>query len=384
MRLIIRRRTRLACDALALAILLRRAPDLAAQGAQDSVPRREPWSQATDADSARLFYKGLGFGSDAYNTPLTVLLNKGYDVFQLRSSPRNIWSFPYGTAWQHGIADVARGPGGIIRDFGGWGRFARFEMYPSSLNTNEWNWLVNYTEHFIGGGVTMRMLHEWYREHGVPLPRVMAILTTFTASMLNEITEQQKYAIPMAGTVADLLIFDVAAVSLFHWKQPATFLARTLQLADWSSQAAFTYPNQQLQNNGQYLTLKVPVGLGRTRLFIRGGMGIQFGVSRKLDDSHHLSVGLGGDTQARSVDDSGLESVGFAAGTGIYFDRNNSLLWSVTSSPAENVLAVNVYPGTLGVPMRNLGLWGVVTRHHELRLGVVHRKVLGLGAGYGR
>ena len=158
----------------------------------------------------------------------------------------------------------------------------------------------------------------------------------------------------------------------------------TLQIADWSSQATFTYPNRQLQNNGQYLTMKVPIGLARTRLFLRGGMGVQLGLSRKLDDERHLSVGAGGVTRLRMIDRRGHEVVRFAPTVGVYYDRNNSLLWSVTTSPAENLASVNVYPGVLSGRLGSFGLWGVLTRDNELRFGLVQRRALGLGVGYGR
>src|SRR5204863_7671020 len=118
-----------------------------------------------------------------------------------------------------------------------------------------------------------------------------------------------------AGGVADLDIFDVAAVVLFHWKQPAYFLSHTLQAADWSNQASLTFPNKQLQNNGQYFSLKIPGGLERTRPLVRGGMGAQSGISRRLaDGEHHASVGLGGDTSVRDIDASGHETVQFGLG----------------------------------------------------------------------
>ena len=348
--------------------------------------KRTPWNNPTASDSTRLFYKGYDYGSDAYFSPFTVLLSKGYDIYQLRDSPRDFWSFPYASAWDHGIRDAVRYVGPAVKKYGGWGRFAGLEIYPSSWHTYDWNWVVNYTEHLLGGGVTMRGLDEWYRQRGYPLPRLWAMTTTYAASILNEMTEQPNGLgqAATAGTVADLLIFDVGAITLFHWKQPSEFLSRTLQVADWSTLAAFTYPNKQLQNNGQYITMKVPIGLERTRIFIRGGMGMQFGLSRKLDEEHHLSVGGGGVTNLRFIDATGHEVVRFVPGAGVYYDRNNSLLWSVTSSPAENALSANVYPGVVPGIARNLGFWAVYTRDNQLRIGVVHRKALGLGLGYGR
>lgn len=345
------------------------------------------WSSPSPQDSSRLLYKGYGYGSDEYFSPVTVLLNKGYDIFQLRHSRRDFFAFPYRATWGPGIRNVWKYPNAAVQRFGGWRRFTRVELLPLSFRIDDMNWFVNYTEHLTGGGLTMRMLDEWYRAHGVRWPRAMAMLTTYGASVLNEVSEQPGVLAPSPGAVADLMFFDLAAVLLFHWDQPTRFLARTLQIADWSNQASLTFPNRQLQNNGQYFSLKIPIGLDRTRLFVRGGMGAQVGFSWALhdgDDRRHLSLSFGGDTEVREIDARGHETVGFAPGAGVYYDRNNSLLWSLTSSPAENVLSLNVYPGVLRGPLRGAGAWAVYTRRNELRVGLVHRAALGVGVGYGR
>ena len=315
-----------------------------------------------------------------------MLLNKGFDIIQLRNADRNIWHINYDRVWTLGAREVFKNPDRDVERFGGWERMVRVELLPLSWSINELNWLVNYTEHLVGGGMSMRTLDEWYRARRVPLPRIMAMLTTYGASILNEMAEVPDASVPGAlgaPGVADLLFFDLGAVLLFHWDQPTRFLAKTLQMSDWSTQAAFTFPNNELQNNGQYFSLKVPIGKERTRVFVRGGLGAQFGLSHKLDDEHHFSWGIGGDTQVRDIAPDGHETVRFAPAAGIYYDRNNSLLWSVSSSPVENLLAVNVYPGVLR-RMRGTGLWAVYTRHNEVRLGFVHRGTLGLGVGYGR
>lgn len=358
------------------------APALAQSA--DSARARAPWSNPEAGDSTTMFYKGLGYGSDAYNSPLSVLVNKGYDIFQLRRHPRNIVTFPYRNAWNHSIRGVIQYPGSAVQRFGGWGRFARLELLPITIKPSEMNWVANYSEHLLFGGFSMRMLDEWYRAHDVPWPRAMAMVTTYASSMLNEMAEHPYATEPGAAGVADLLIFDVAAILLFHWDQPTRFFARTLELADWSNQASLTYPNEQLQNNGQYFTMKVPIGLDRTRLFMRWGMGAQLGVSRKLDAEHHVSAAIGGDTKVRHIDEFGHETVGFALGGGVFYDRNNSLLWSLTSSPMENLVTLNVYPGVLPGVVKPVGVWAVFTRHRELRFGLVAPRALSFGVGYGR
>jgi hypothetical protein len=338
---------------------------------------------SADSTRKRLLYKGLGYGSDAYVSPATVILNKGFDVFQLQSSSRDIWHFPYRASFDHAVVRAFTQAGPTVRTFGGWWRLTRVELLPLGLEFEEMNWLANYTEHLIGGGLTMRMLDEWYRAHHVPMPRLMAVATTYAASALNEMTEQPNSG-PTAGGIADLVIFDVAGVALFHWDQPTRFLVERWHAADWSSQASFTFPNKELQNNGQYMTLKIPVGLGRTRFFVRGGLGAQLGATRALSGGHSVSLGLGGDTEVRNVDSTGHETIEFVPSAGVYYDRNNSLLWSATLSYLENQVTMNVYPAVIPKVPRDLGLWAVYTRHHQLRFGITHRRALGLGVGYGR
>lgn len=353
-----------------------------AQGDSSSRRGTESWSRPV-GDTTALLYRGLGYGSDAYVSPFTVVLNKGFDIFQLRHHPRDLFGFPYANSWKHSIVEAFTRPGPAIEVFG-WKRFIRIELLPLGWSVEEGNWFANYAEHLIAGGLTMRMLDEWNRAHGVPFPRATAMLTTYVASIFNEITETRNVGRLTAGGFADIAVFDVAAITLFHWDQPTRFFARTLQAADWSNQASITFPNRQLQNNGQYFSLKIPVGLRRTRLFVRGGMGAQFGISRKIGDANHLSIGLGGDTEVREIDATGHETVEFAPSAGVYYDRDNSLLWSVISSPAENLLAVNVFPGVLQGPLREAGIWAVYTRRNEFRVGLVHKRALGLGVGYGR
>jgi hypothetical protein len=347
-------------------------------------PTRELWSRPTAGDTSAFFYRGLGYGTDAYTTPATVLLNKGLAIFQLRRHPRSLWTIPYRRGWRVGVAGVFTHPGAAVERFGGWERMLRSELLPGTIKFEDLNWVPNYALHLFGGGFTMRHMDEWFRAHDVAYPRLMAVLTTYGASVLNELVEHPDFHETTAGGVADLLFFDTAAMLLFHWDQPTRFFARTLQFMDWSNQASLTLPNKQVQNNGQYQIIKIPVGFDRTRLFIRGGIGFQVGATRKLDDEHFLTLAIGGDTQRRDVDASGHETIEFALGGGVYYDRNNSLLWSVTSSPMENVLTINVYPGVAPRVPKEMGLWAVYTRHNEFRFGIVHSATLNVGLGYGR
>lgn len=338
-----------------------------------------------ERDTTRLLYHHYGYGSDAAFGPMAVLLNKGYEILQVRQANRRVFTLDYGRMWQGGVVQPLRYPASVIQRFGGWGRFARVELLPLSFRRDEMNWTVNYSEHLIAGGLTMRMLDEYYRVHGVPLPRLTAALTTYAASAMNEMQELPNEAIGgIAGTVADLLFFDTGALLLFQFDWPARVLTRTLRAADWSPMGALTFPDGEVVNNGIYYVVKPPLGLKRTRLFARIGLGGQVGLSRALDDAHSLSIGLGSDTQQRFVDKAtGHETVEFAPSAGIFYDRHDSLLWSVVTSPGENVLSVNVYPGVLTGRARPLGVWANYTRSGRLSLGVLHGRALGMGMGLG-
>jgi hypothetical protein len=53
------------------------------------------------------------------------------------------------------------------------------------------------------------------------------------------------------------------------------------------------------------------------------------------------------------------------------------------SERRESMVAVNVYPGVLPGVGRDLGMWATVARDRTFRLGLAHRRALGLGAGLG-
>ena len=117
---------------------------------------------------------------------------------------------------------------------------------------------------------------------------------------------------------------------------------------------------------------------------MRFGLGVQFGLTQKLDAEHSFSAALGLDTQGRVVDEAtGAESITMIYGGGLYYDRNNSLLASLTLSAAQNRVALNLYPGLFPGPLEDIGLW-MVFPESGIRFGLASRHLLGVGLGYGR
>ena len=154
-----------------------------------------------------------------------MLLNKGFDHFQATNVRRDIWTFPYDRAFRNGVFDAMTHPGRAIAFYPGWDRWLRTEVLPLTFTHQDARWFVNYTEHLIAGGLTYRMLGEWFFVRDVPLPRVWAALVTFAASMTNEAIEHpatRKRRKRLAGELRDPLLAErvIAARPMDLTQQP--------------------------------------------------------------------------------------------------------------------------------------------------------------------
>lgn len=323
------------------------------------------------------------YGSQAYFSPATVLLNKGFDRFQAINSPRRLFDQPYGSAFRIGVWQALANPRAAIEDAPGYRQWLRTEILPLTFSSGEARWLVNYSEHLVAGGLTYRTLEEWYRLRKLPVPKLWAAATTLAASATNEAMENPVVQAPAASSVADLYFFDIPAVLLFNWNPLVRFFSGTLQAADWSNMATLTLSNDELRNVGQYTIYKIPLPRTRTRMFVRTGMGLQGGITRPVAREYAVTVALGADTKVHYVDPATrIETISMVIGGGVYVDRNNSLLASVNVSPNVHRLSMQIYPGVWPGRWRDVGAW--IARDYQGRTtgGVVHRRALGLGLGW--
>lgn len=334
-------------------------------------------------DTVPLLYTGVSYGTQANFSPISVILNKGFDHFQANGSNRNLREFDFDAVRRISLDALVR-PRRAIERYPGWSKWMRTEILPLSFTTEGARWAVNYSEHFVAGGLTYRQLGQWFDAHGYPVPRLWAGLTTFGASMLNEAAEYQHSPRPASSNVADLLVFDLGGILVFNWDWPVRFFAGTLQASDWSLQSSITFPNGELQNNGQYYIVKLPLPRTRTRVFTRFGMGLQGGLTREFA-GHGVSAALGFDTEERHVDPvTGDETIETFFSGGVYVDRNNSLLASLTAGPTRNRIVLNIYPGVLPGFARDFGLWSIYTNERRILAGLTHRRLPGIGAGHAR
>lgn len=353
-----------------------------AQGVAQTPPTEPP-------DSALFFVKGRGYGTDAYAGPFDVILNKGLAVAQWRGKSKDIFDYPYG--W-HAVWKSVTDPGPAVEHAGGWGEVLRLHFVPfSEREISEAQWVPNYFGHVFEGGLAYRRLLEWNRVHDVPLPTLTAVVVTQFAVALNE-----AYETPIddpfvqengtAGAFLDFAVFDPLGMLLMHQDGVARFVAEKLGAVLWPRQASIVFPGALLQNNGETFVVRPPLWIAdRYRFFVRGGIGIEGGISMRRDDGLEISVGGGLESYQRDLDpERHVESAGLGLSAGMWIDRGGALLFSASwTKRTDRRFAIDVFPGVLSVAGTTFGAWFLLDGEHRPYFGFTGRRTLGVGLGIG-
>jgi len=321
---------------------------------------------------SQYYYTGKTYGSEAMFNPINVILNNGYDIIQLGNKPRTIFDFPYSHATKNVWNSITH-PIKAISEYGV-NKFITNELLPLKLSINGAQWWPNYNVHLIGGGMTYRMLIDWYEYHNYPQPKLLSIATVGVFHFLNEVAENGYYDHYNGDAVADLLFFDIAGVLLFNSDKVAKFFSEELNLSDWSLQPSFRINDKTLQNNGQYFTIKWQPSISNNwQLFYTFGMDGLLGLSYKIDTERTISMG-GGFIGRELVDideDKNIKTVKLAWSTGIFYDKNNSLLASLKISDHIDYQAViNIYPGIIKIGNFSPGLWTAIDKNGKYMIGI--------------
>lgn len=295
------------------------------------------------------FYNPVPYGSESLYNPLTMVVNGGYDPFQMLDREPT-WSNMY---WNKAATNVWRcitAPAPIINKFG-WKRFISTELIPTNLKIEEGQYAPNYALHLIGGGMEYRKISEWYDYHNVPAPFLCGAVTCMAFEYLNEIVENGMNYYPNIDCIPDILIFQPLGILLFSFDDVSEFFSSSLQLNDWSHPVAVTFAPFAIRNAAQIFVAKIPLNTTRTKsIFLNFGTFALLGYSAKLDEEHSLSFGGGLTSKGRRALplQNGVPSNTIVVGpmAGVYYDRNNSLLASVVIADTYFMrYRFNVYPG---------------------------------------
>ena len=342
-------------------------------------------SAAEDPPPKAYFYRGLDYGSQAEFNPLTLLLNRGFDVFQLRPEESDPRHQQWGLNFRNVLHNVASPFGPIGRD--GWGKFLREEIFPLTYGVHGARWAPNYGLHLLGGGQTYAALREWFLAHDVPLPTVFAIANLYAAAFINESLENHGIVGDNTDCLADLYVFDLAGILLFSAEPVRDFFSSELILSDWSLQPSVTIPSGELHNVGSYYSLKWPLPFyERLRLFGYMGFSTMGGLSYQLVRGYSVSIAGGAKVRRfyNETDDAVNNVIDTSPAAAIFVDRNESLLFSLHVSGVDyDYLRINVYPNAFFHMDPSIGAWTAATKSGHFMGGITITRAFGLGVGAG-
>jgi hypothetical protein len=206
----------------------------------------------------------------------------------------------------------------------------------------------------------------------------MASSVTLTAyHLLNEVVEAGERNAPSTDAIADLLLFDPAGAWLFSHEGVDGFFSRRLHMRDWSSQPAIDPTTGAVENNGQNFSIKLALpGTRRWSLFYYFGNHGEAGLSYRLPDGSAFSAGAGLSANAIVDLGRGVQSADLVPSSGFFYDRNGSLLFSITmSSSSRYRTRINAYPGLLRVHGWTAGLFALRARSGGAVVGIELRPV---------
>jgi hypothetical protein len=358
-----------------LAVLVILVGLLAAVPARAQAPSgAAPPSAATDTTDGpgpgRWFYQGLPYGSEALVHPLRLIFNGGFGTLAFDNRSNRLGNVDFEHGWNRLWADL-EAPGVTIRETG-WSRFLSAEVIPVRVRRESGQYWPNYTLHLIGGGMSHVMMREWFEQHGYPHAGVAAGVTLTAYHVLNEVVEAAERTAPSTDPVADLLLFDPAGIWLFSHSGVKQFFSRRLNLRDWSTQPAIDPATGAVVNNGQNFSIKLKLPRSdRWSLFYYFGNHGELGLSYRRKDGSAISAGAG-ISATRLVDlGNGLHTADLLPSAGIFYDRNGSLLFSVTMSrKSRDGIRVNAYPGLVRLGEWTAGLFMVFSDDGNAMAGV--------------
>ncbi len=321
-------------------------------------------------DTTYYFYRQLGYGTDSLISPTRLITNGGFGILKMENRSDQLSDIH----WQNGWRNLWRTLTSPIEtiELNGWDDFITTEILPFSTGKNDAQYWPNYTNHLIGGGMSYRMMREWFRAHGFRHERSWALLTIHAYHLLNETVEMNDKRSLRADPIADVYLFNTAGILLFESDTVSRFFSRTLNLADWSFQPLYDPSRGTLQNQGQNYMIRYRLGAASDwYLFYHWGNSGEAGASWHLGAGRHVSFGAG--LVAKNLQDvDGLsETADLATSAGLFYDRHGSLLASLLYAKSKEIRwRLNLYPGLVDLGPLDLGLTFLSTQENDFSVGV--------------
>lgn len=361
---------------LVLFALLSGSPALAARTPDDPVP--------AETGKVRYFYDpAADYGVQALYSPLFVLVNRGLDIIQSQAGRRQIFGYAWGQNLENVGDNVLHFPSRVSEY--GWGNFAREELFPLDWDLRSARWAPNYSLHLIGGGMTYRMLREWFDDKDVPAGWLWSSTVVMASAFLNEALENSGNKGRNTDCIADVIFFDIGGILLFSLEPVARFFGVYLHLSDWSLQPSFTLPEGRLHNVGNYFSARVEI-YDPLSLFTLFGDGSWFGVSWRILREDHISFAegvfnsrLAGAVEHRTQ----VNEIKLVGSAGVFWDRRGTPLASLIFRDVyDQRFALNLYPGIIFPGKWSPGVWAIVSQGGSIAMGLSAGWTYGVGTGY--
>lgn len=320
------------------------------------------------------------WGTEGQFNPLSVVLNEGGDILQLEGRDARWGRLAPPENWRR-LGSTLSKPWVVLQD-AGWGNVVGSEVVPTSFAPSRAAWIPNWQLHLVGGGLIAGRLEDWYAFQGVAHPFLPALATAYLGFVLNEAVEIAGMTPRLpADPVIDLFLFDAAGMFLFRSEFVRRTVVQRVQILHWPLQPTLGLDGGTLENAGQYFALKFPLpGGDRWRGFYHFGLGNIGGLSRKVGETHSVSVGGGAYAKRIESLDATHNRVQIGPKLGVFWDREESLLASVFwNAQSREKLSLQVYPGAgtgIVAPWGGWLAWGEEGGWHG---GITLRIGLGLG-----
>jgi hypothetical protein len=340
-----------------------------------------PAGETADTEEPLYFYRGLPYGSESLVGPLRLIVNGGFGILQFDSRSNQLADVDFEQGL-HNVGTNLAHPVRAIRRRGWWDFFQR-EIIPISFNAEVAQYWPNYTLHLIGGGMSYRMMTEWFRLQGYERPNLWATGTIGLYHFLNEVVENDRLDGPNTDAVADLYIFDPLSIALFSSERVNRFFSHTLHMTDWSYQPALDFDHGTIENQGQNFALKwrLPRTERWSAFYFFGTHG-HGGLTYTWPDGRALSAAGGLRARELVEIDEDVKSVELVGSYGLFYDRDNSLLASVLwASTSRYKFRLNLYPGFPRLGRFAPGVFVNVNRANSVIAGLDLRLIPGLPVG---
>ncbi|MBU1172717.1 MAG: hypothetical protein KKD44_24425 [Proteobacteria bacterium] len=323
------------------------------------------------------FYRPQPYGSEAFYNPWNNVFAYTFDTVQLTD---NFDTQDMSERWDT-VLDHLTHPGDAIDEDGGTRAFVNRQIFPlgGEDHSDRYCMTPNYFLHLFGGGLVYRKDAEYFQQKGIPAPRACSAILAMAGEIVQEVIE--KKSTTSDDEVADVLIFRPLGILLFSSDMVAGFVETHLCPAVWPHLLLYDVNDETLLNAGMnYVIRPNLLGCESVRLFSFIGMNNMIGLSHRISPETSLSWGLG--LATCRVDLSRDIPAEFRYSGGVFYDRNNSLLWSVIINGTENLkVRLNVYPTAKPI-WNKLGFFAGLTDDRKTALGITFNFPFGMGVSF--